>query len=100
MKKIIPEYSFTQEQLNRISVLAQETGLTEQITRILYARGVDDGQKIRRFMRPSKKNFLSPFLMQGMREAVDLITQARAEGRVVAVFGDYDADGICASAIM
>ena len=100
MKKIIPEYSFTQEQLNRISVLAQETGLTEQITRILYARGVDDGQKIRRFMRPSKKNFLSPFLMQGMREAVDLITQARDEGRVVAVFGDYDADGICASAIM
>ena len=100
MKKIIPEYSFTQEQLNRISVLAQETGLTEQITRILYARGVDDGQKIRRFMHPSKKNFLSPFLMQGMREAVDLITQARDEGRVVAVFGDYDADGICASAIM
>jgi len=31
---------------------------------------------------------------------VELITQARDEGRTVAVFGDYDADGICASAIM
>ena len=38
--------------------------------------------------------------MKGMREAVDMITQARDEGKTVAVFGDYDADGICASAIM
>ena len=100
MKKIVPEYSFSEEQLNRISVLAKETGLTEQITRILYARGVDTAQKINRFMHPSEKNFLSPFLMKGMREAVELITRARDEGWAVAVFGDYDADGICASAIM
>ena len=100
MKKIAPEYTFSAEQLNTISVLAKETGLTEQITRILYVRGVDTAQKIRRFMHPSEKNFLSPFLMKGMQQAVDLITQARDEGRTVAVFGDYDADGICASAIM
>ena len=100
MKKLIPEYSFSEEQLNSISSLAKETGLTEQITRILYARGVDTAQKINRFMHPSEKNFLSPFLMKGMREAVELITRARDEGWTVAVFGDYDADGICASAIM
>ena len=100
MKKIVPEYSFSAEQLNRVSDLAIETGLTERVTRILYARGVDTAEKIRKFMRPSEKNFLSPFLMKGMKEAVELITQARDEGRTVAVFGDYDADGICASAIM
>ncbi len=100
MKKLVPEYVFSEEQLNTIAELAKETAFSEQITRILYARGIDSAQKIRRFMRPSKENFLSPFLMQGMREAVDLITQARDEGRTVAVFGDYDADGVCASAIM
>ena len=100
MKKIVPEYSFSAEQLNIIAGLAEETGLTEHITRILYARGVDTADKIQRFMRPSERNFLSPFLMSGMREAVELITQARDEGRTVAVFGDYDADGVCASAIM
>ena len=100
MKKLIPEYSFSEEQLNSISSLAKETGLTEQITRILYARGIDTAQKINRFMHPSEKNFLSPFLMKGMKEAVQLITRARDEGWTVAVFGDYDADGICASAIM
>jgi len=100
MKKIVPEYAFSAEQLNTISVLAAETGLTEQITRILYARGVDTAQKIRTFMRPSEKNFLDPFLMSGMKEAVQMITEARDTGKTVAVFGDYDADGICASAIM
>ncbi len=100
MKKIIPEYSFSEEQLHTIEILAKELGLTEQITRILYARGVDTKAKIHAFMSPSAKNFIDPFRMQGMREAVELITQARDEGRTVAVFGDYDADGVCASAIM
>ncbi len=100
MKKIVPEYTFTPEQLNTIASLASATGLTESITRILFARGVDTAEKINRFMQPSAKNFLSPFLMRGMAEAVEMIKDARDQGKTVAVFGDYDADGICASAIM
>lgn len=100
MKKIVPEYSFSAEQLNSISALAETVGLTEEITRILYARGVDTAEKIKRFMHPSKANFLTPFCMQGMEEAVRLITKARDENQTVVVFGDYDADGICASTIM
>ena len=100
MKKLVPEYAFTQEQLNIIDSLAYETGLTENITRILYARGLDTAEKIQRFMHPTAKNFLSPFLMKGMQEAVEMITEARDQGKTVAVFGDYDADGVCASAIM
>ena len=100
MKKLVPEYAFDAEQLNTISALAKGAGLTEQITRILYARGVDTVEKIYKFMHPSRENFLSPFLMSGMHEAVRMITEARDEGKTVAVFGDYDADGVCASAIM
>ena len=77
MKKIVPEYSFSEEQLNSISRLADESGLTEQTTRILYARGLDSVEKIKTFMHPSKNNFLSPFLMQGMREAVELIKKLK-----------------------
>lgn len=100
MKKIIPEYAFTQEQLNTISSLAYRTDMTENIVRILYARGMDTPEKIYRFMHPSKDNFLDPFLMSGMREAVRMIESAKEEGKTVAVFGDYDADGICALSIM
>ncbi len=100
MKKIVPEYSFSAEQLNIVNALAEQTGLTQNVTRILYARGVDTAEKIRKFMHPSAKNFLSPFLMKGMKEAVEMITEARDQGKTVAVFGDYDADGVCACAIM
>ncbi len=100
MKKIQPEYAFSDAQLHTIRRLAKELGLTEQITRILYARGLDTAEEIRAFMAPSKEDLLSPFLMRGMQEAVELITQARNEGRTVAVFGDYDADGVCALAIL
>ena len=100
MKKLVPEYAFSAEQLNIVADLARETQLTESTVRILYARGVDTVEKIRRFMNPSKRNFLSPFLMKGMKETVETLTIARDEGKTVAVFGDYDADGICASAIM
>ena len=100
MKKLVSEYAFSAEQLNNIAELALETGLTESVVRILYARGVDTAQKMRRFMNPSRRNFLSPFLMKGMQETVEMLTTARDEGKTVAVFGDYDADGVCASAIM
>ena len=100
MKKLVSEYAFSAEELNNIAELALETGLTESVVRILYARGVDTAQKMRRFMNPSRRNFLSPYLMKGMQETVEMLTTARDEGKTVAVFGDYDADGVCASAIM
>ena len=100
MKKTVPEYSFSAEQLNTVKSLAEETGLTENVVKILFARGLDTVEKIEKFMKPSAKNFLSPFLMKGMKEAVEMIEEAREQGKTVAVFGDYDADGVCASAIM
>lgn len=100
MKKIIPEFEFSAEQLNIVKQLAVECGLLEDTVKILYGRGIDTAEKIKSFIRPSRAQFISPFKMSGMTEAVNLITRARDEGWSVAVFGDYDADGICASTIM
>lgn len=100
MKKMVREYTFPKEQLNTIRSLARELNLTEITAKLLVARGIDSAEKIQTFLRPGKENFLSPFLMHGMKEAVDLIKQAKEEGWNVAVFGDYDADGVCASSIM
>ena len=100
MKSIKAEAEFTAEQLNSIKELAAATGLCEQTVAILYGRGVDTADKIEGFINPSQKRFLSPFLMQGMKEAVALLTRARDEDWSVVVYGDYDADGICATTIM
>ena len=100
MKRILPEFTPTAEQLNTIRRLADECNLTEDTVKILYGRGVDDKVKIEEFLNPSREHFISPFKMTGMREACELIKQARDDGWAVLVYGDYDADGVCASTIM
>lgn len=100
MKKILPEFEFTEEQLNTVRKLAKECGLCEETVKILYGRELRDRQSIHNFMHPSKSHFISPFKMSGMREAVELITRARDEDWAVVVYGDYDADGICAATVL
>lgn len=100
MKRTVPEYTFSEEQLNTVRNLAKECNLLEDTVKILFGRGVDDREKIDKFIHPSRSHFISPFKMSGMDEAVKLITLARDEEWCVVVYGDYDADGICASTIM
>ena len=100
MKKIVPEFVFTAEQAEAARAIASRCGLHELTARILFARGVDTEEKVRRFLSPSRKHFLSPFRMRGMRELVDRLSGVRDAGGMVAVFGDYDADGIGAAAIL
>ncbi len=100
MKKLVREFEFSPEQLESVRALARAADLTETTAGILFARGIDTAEKMRAFLSPSSANYLPPLLMKGMREAVELITQARDEGWRVAVFGDYDADGIGACAIL
>ncbi len=100
MKKIIPEFHFSSEEQEQVRSFAAKLNLSETTAGILFARGVDTEEKMRAFLHPTAKNFLSPFLMHGMEEAKALITRARDEEWRVAVFGDYDADGIGALAIL
>ncbi|MBO4989194.1 MAG: single-stranded-DNA-specific exonuclease RecJ [Clostridia bacterium] len=100
MKKLVPEFELDERQSEEAKALAKAVSLTESAAKILYARGIDTPEKVRAFLHPSKENFLSPFLMKGMKEAVELIQNARAEEYTVAIFGDYDADGICALSIL
>ena len=100
MKRLVPEFEFTSAEREEVRSLARALNLTEVTAGILYARGQNTEEKMRAFLSPSKEHFLSPFLMQGMKEAVALLNRAKEEGWNVAVFGDYDADGIGALTIL
>ena len=100
MTKIVPEYTFTQEQSAAVQAVASACGLHEVTARILVSRGVDTPEKAKRFLSPSREHFLSPFLMRGMRELVEAVKEVKGEGGSIVVFGDYDADGIGAASIL
>ena len=83
-----------------IGKIAKKIGLHEKLIELLFSRGFDSEEKISRFLEPDFENFYDPFLMKGMREAVDRINIAIENDEKVVVYGDYDADGVCASAIL
>lgn len=100
MKKIVPEFQFSPEEEEQVRLFAEKLDMSETTVSILFSRGLNTEEKIRSFLNPNAENFLSPFLMRGMKEAKELITRARDEEWRVAIFGDYDADGIGALTIL
>ena len=46
------------------------------------------------------EDLYDPYLLQGMKEAVERIKKAHAEGERIIVFGDYDVDGVTSTAIL
>lgn len=80
--------------------LANELGLTRSGARVLYLRGIDTPLKAQKYLHPSKANFNDPYGLKGVDEAVKRLTAARDNGETVVVYGDYDADGICAATVM
>ena len=83
-----------------ISNIANECGILFDTARLLFYRNIDTVEKAKRFLNPSKSNFNDPFLFRDMQKAVDRIALAKALNQNVLVFGDYDADGICATTIL
>ncbi len=79
---------------------APQTKLPSIITDILTMRGYD-GPALEAFLRPSYAEHLhDPFLLTDMLQAVDRIILAVKEKQQVVIYGDYDIDGITASAVL
>ncbi len=74
--------------------------LSGWMSALLRARGIYTEEKARRFLNPSLSGLCDPFQMEGMKTAVELIRSAVDAGERIMIFGDYDADGICAVSVL
>ena len=83
-----------------ISEIAFGCGILYDTARLLYCRGIDTVEKAKKFLSPSEKDFYDPYLFPDMKRVVDRLFRARDHGEKVLIAGDYDADGICASALL
>lgn len=71
------------------------------IKQLLYNRGLRTKEDIEEFFNPSYDQDLhDPFLMLGMKKAVSIIKKALKEKKKIAIFGDYDADGVCGAVLL
>ena len=74
---------------------------TENLVKnILKSRGIEDETEILRFLHPSIKEYMpDPFVLKDMDVATRLIADAVCGHKKIAVYGDYDVDGITSTAI-
>lgn len=69
--------------------------------RILEARGLKDSEQLRNFLNPDYgKTKHDPFLLPDMRAAVDRLKEAHGEQEKIVIYGDYDIDGLSATALL
>src|ERR671934_1658966 len=80
------------------SALVRELGLSEITASVLVRRGYGDPDEARAFLAGEQPPH-DPFLLGDMETAVERIRAAITSGRRICVHGDYDADGICATAL-
>lgn len=75
-------------------------GMPEVLHHLLIQRGVRSAEEAEAFLNPSAAQLRDPMLLNDMAEAVSRIRSAVAAGERICVYGDYDVDGVCASAIL
>ena len=90
---IAPEHPEAQQRL-------QAAGYPYLVSAVLAARGVETAEQAAAFLEREDRLTLSPFLMADMDKAVERIRRALDSGERMAVFGDYDVDGITATCIL
>ena len=90
---IAPEKPEAQERL-------RAAGYPYLVSAVLAARGVESPEQAAVFLEREDKLTLSPFLMKDMDKAAERVQQALARREKIAVFGDYDVDGITATCLL
>ena len=78
--------------------LAQELGLSETTASVLVRRGYGDPDAATTYLAAERPAH-DPLLLGDMARACEAIRQTVAAGKRICVHGDYDADGICATAL-
>ncbi|KKL71902.1 hypothetical protein LCGC14_2090250, partial [marine sediment metagenome] len=91
VQKTNPEY---------VSYLAGASSVSPAFAQVLINRGMKTPEDVSSFLDPSKTEMCDPFSLDGMESVVEALEKARASGTKVLIHGDYDCDGITATAIM
>ncbi len=80
--------------------LSRELSLPPLVARLLLQRGYRDVKAAEAFLNGDASLLHDPYLLDGMKEAVDRISAAGAAGEKIRIYGDYDADGVSSTSLL
>ena len=80
--------------------LAHATGLSSVEAQLMMNRGLKDAQAVSSFLSPRLSDLDDPLALKDMDQAVALILEALENREAVTIYGDFDADGFTATALL
>ncbi len=83
-----------------VGLLADSLNISEVLAKLLYLRNIKNFNQAKHFFRPSLDSINDPFLMDGMEAATYRLIQALTENQLICIYGDYDVDGTCSTALL
>ena len=78
----------------------EEAGLPPLLAGLLAARGMTDPEQVRRLLSPEAEPIPDPMLLRDMDRAAARVRQALEKEELIAVYGDYDVDGITSTCLL
>ena len=90
----------TQADPDAVQAVIDSYGFSPPMAKTLAARGLVDREQIDRFLQPRLADLVDPFAIPGIKDACDIILDHIENGSVILVYGDYDVDGVTATALM
>jgi single-stranded-DNA-specific exonuclease len=88
------------DQLAQAAELAGQLRIAPLIGQLLVGRGWTDPKQAEPFLKPKLVDLHDPILIPGMRRAAQRLAKAVADGQPIVIYGDYDVDGVTATAIL
>ena len=85
---------------NLIKEISSHCGVSLAFSKFLVTRGIKSAEEAEKFIKPNKKYLHDPSLFSAMDAVKARIEKAAKDGETVVIYGDYDADGICATTVM
>ncbi|GAI52623.1 unnamed protein product, partial [marine sediment metagenome] len=80
--------------------MADTSGFLPLIAQLLYNRGLTEPSQLESFIAADKCLLGNPLLLPDMHRAVARIYRALLSGENIAIYGDFDVDGITGTAIL
>jgi len=93
-------WSLASPDAGAVEVLCREAGLRPQTAAVLLNRGVDGAEAAKRFLEPRLADLTPPDRLPDTGAAADRLARAVTAGERIALFGDYDVDGITSTVLL
>ncbi|WP_028264515.1 single-stranded-DNA-specific exonuclease RecJ [Atopobium fossor] len=81
--------------------LQSQLKVSPLVARVMAARGFDANEQAQRFLQPDlDRDWIDPFIIPNMEQGVAKVVEAIAADKTIAVFGDFDVDGMTSTCLL